>query len=113
MWKEKKESYVLEYCYQNGFVSIPFKFSKSLTLKIVTYTDLEVTGLRTAKLLCNLKGAGKVALWKIKQDIKAKENYLITDEKYFQDACYNLYLSSHILYIVKMDTKKEIRGNRI
>ena len=99
MWKEKKESYVLEYCYQNGFVSIPFKFSKSLTLKIVTYTDLEVTGLRTAKLLCNLKGAGKVALWKIKQDIKAKENYL-------QDACYNLYLSSHILYIVKMDTKK-------
>lgn len=106
MWKEKKkEKYVLEFCYQNYYISIPFKYSKHLKTNLITYTDLQMIGLSSAKLICNLSGNGEIRLWNVKRTLHdKKEESQLLETRYLQKSNYALYLSSNFLYIVRMNT---------
>lgn len=102
MWN-KKQNYIIEYQTQQVKISIPLKTQNNLQITFISYTDLEMMGLKSAQLLCNLSGSGKFILWDILTDSHG-DKFNKIEEKLLKDSSYALYLSSNYLYVVEMNT---------
>lgn len=106
MWN-KKQNYIIEYQTQQVKISIPLKTQNNLQITFISYTDLEMMGLKSAQLLCNLSGSEKFILWDILTDSHG-DKFNKIEEKFLQDSSYSLYLTVHTLYVVEMNTAIDI-----
>lgn len=106
MWN-KKQNYIIEYQTQQVRLSLPLTTAKTLQIIFVSYTDLEMQGLKSAQLLCNLSGSGKITIWDILTD-SHEDRFTKTEERFLQNSSYSLYLSKNQLYIVEMNTAMDI-----
>lgn len=106
MWNKKK-NYIIEYQTQQVMFSIPLTISKPLQTFFISYTDLEMQGLKSAQLLCNLSGSGKFIIWDILTD-SHEDRFNKTEERFLQNSSYSLYLSKNYLYVVEMNTAMDM-----